>query len=93
VVGPSGSEGEASVGDFGRDARDPVRDFVVFKYLILPLFVGREKKREGRGCGPVRRRYILILTRRTRVDNPARTSCTGGHRGQIMRMIKMLTGG
>ncbi len=32
-----------------------VRDIVVFNYMILPLFVGREKKRAGRGRGPERK--------------------------------------
>ncbi|HMM39589.1 MAG TPA: endopeptidase La, partial [Desulfovibrio sp.] len=42
----------------------PVRDIVVFNYMILPLFVGREKSVKAVDAALSSDRYILILTQK-----------------------------
>ena len=49
----------------------PVRDIVVFNYMILPLFVGREKSVQAVDAALNGSRYILILTQKDeKVDEP-----------------------
>ncbi len=72
----------------------PVRDIVVFNYMILPLFVGREKSVAAVEAALADKRHILILSQRDeKVDDPsAEDLYTIGTVGMIMRMLKMPDG-
>lgn len=72
----------------------PVRDIVVFNYMILPLFVGREKSVQAIDEALNRDRYVLICTQKDEnVDEPTPDDLyTTGTVGMIMRMLKMPDG-
>ena len=72
----------------------PVRDIVVFNYMILPLFVGREKSVAAVDAAINNSRYILILTQKDeKVDEPGQADLyETGTVGVIMRMLKMPDG-
>jgi ATP-dependent Lon protease len=72
----------------------PVRDIVVFNYMILPLFVGREKSVTAVDAALNSNRYILILTQKDeKVDEPGPEDLyVTGTVGMIMRMLKMPDG-
>ena len=72
----------------------PVRDIVVFNYMILPLFVGREKSVKAVDAALAKDRYILILTQREEgVEEPgAEDVYQTGTVAMIMRMLKMPDG-
>jgi ATP-dependent proteinase. Serine peptidase. MEROPS family S16 len=72
----------------------PVRDIVVFNYMILPLFVGREKSVKAVDAALSSDRYILILTQKDEtVDDPGADDLYQvGTVGMIMRMLKMPDG-
>ncbi len=72
----------------------PVRDIVVFNYMILPLFVGREKSVKAVDAALSGDRYILILSQKDEaVDNPGPDDMYQvGTVGMIMRMLKMPDG-
>ncbi|WP_373878989.1 endopeptidase La [Maridesulfovibrio hydrothermalis] len=71
-----------------------VRDIVVFNYMILPLFVGREKSVNAVEASMTSERYVMILTQRDEsVENPEQDELY--HTGtvcMIMRMLKMPDG-
>ena len=71
-----------------------VRDIVVFNYMILPLFVGREKSVQAVDAALAGDRYILILTQKDEgVEDPAPDDLyMTGTVGMIMRMLKMPDG-
>ncbi len=71
-----------------------VRDIVVFNYMILPLFVGREKSVQAVDAALSGDRYILILTQKDEAvedPDPDELYMTGTV-GMIMRMLKMPDG-
>ena len=72
----------------------PVRDIVVFNYMILPLFVGREKSVKAVDAALSGDRYILILSQKDEtVDDPGPDDMYQvGTVGMIMRMLKMPDG-
>ncbi|MDO9632940.1 MAG: endopeptidase La [Humidesulfovibrio sp.] len=72
----------------------PVRDIVVFNYMILPLFVGRDKSVKAVDAALSGDRYILILSQKDEtVDDPkAEDMYQVGTVGMIMRMLKMPDG-
>ena len=72
----------------------PVRDIVVFNYMILPLFVGREASVHAVDSALSGDRHILILTQRDEsVDEPGPDDLYEvGTVGLIMRMLKMPDG-
>jgi len=72
----------------------PVRDIVVFNYMILPLFVGRDKSVQAVDAAINGSRYILILTQKDeKVDEPTEEDLYRvGTVGMIMRMLKMPDG-
>ncbi|BBD08960.1 endopeptidase La [Desulfovibrio ferrophilus] len=72
----------------------PVRDIVVFNYMILPLFVGREKSVAAVDEALSGNRYILILTQKDEsVDDPGPEDVHEiGTVASIMRMLKMPDG-
>ncbi len=71
-----------------------VRDIVVFNYMILPLFVGREKSIKAVDAALAGDRYLLILTQKEeQTDDPGPDDVF--HTGtvcMIMRMLKMPDG-
>lgn len=71
-----------------------VRDIVVFNYMILPLFVGREKSVKAVDAALAGDRYILILTQKDEAtEDPTHDDLhTTGTVGMIMRMLKMPDG-
>jgi ATP-dependent Lon protease len=71
-----------------------VRDIVVFNYMILPLFVGREKSVQAVDAALSGDRYILILTQKDEsVEDPTPDDLyMTGTVGMIMRMLKMPDG-
>ena len=72
----------------------PVRDIVVFNYMILPLFVGREKSVQAIDQALNNNRYLLICTQKDeQTENPGPDDLY--HTGtvvMIMRMLKMPDG-
>ncbi|EGJ50658.1 endopeptidase La [Desulfocurvibacter africanus] len=72
----------------------PVRDIVVFNYMILPLFVGREKSVAAVDTSLNTSRFILILTQKDeKVDEPGEQDLHQiGTVAMIMRMLKMPDG-
>jgi len=72
----------------------PVRDIVVFNYMILPLFVGRDKSVKAVDAALSGERHILILSQKDEtVDNPGPDDLYQvGTVGMIMRMLKMPDG-
>lgn len=87
----------------GEDARQelpsqmpllPVRDVVVFNYMILPLFVGREKSVQAVDAALNSNRHILIATQRDeKTDDPGPGDVHPvGTVATIMRMLKIPDG-
>jgi len=72
----------------------PVRDIVIFNYMILPLFVGREKSVAAVDAALNTNRFILILTQKDeKVDDPGEADLHRvGTVAMIMRMLKMPDG-
>ncbi len=72
----------------------PVRDIVVFNYMILPLFVGRDKSVQAIDAALNNNRYLLICTQKdeeTEDPGPEDLYETGTV-ALIMRMLKMPDG-
>jgi ATP-dependent Lon protease len=71
-----------------------VRDIVVFNYMILPLFVGREKSVQAVDAALNGSRYIFISTQKDEgVDDPSPEDLYAtGTVAMIMRMLKMPDG-
>ncbi len=72
----------------------PVRDIVVFPYMILPLFVGREMSVKAIEESLSRDKMILLLTQKDlNVENPTTDELYSvGVVGLIMRMLKLPDG-
>ncbi|MDA8082799.1 MAG: endopeptidase La [Nitrospiraceae bacterium] len=72
----------------------PVRDIVVFPYMIIPLFVGREISIKAIEHALSKDRMILLLTQRDlSLENPSTDDLYGvGTVGMIMRMLKLPDG-
>ncbi|HET6513981.1 MAG TPA: endopeptidase La [Thermodesulfovibrionales bacterium] len=72
----------------------PVRDIVVFPYMILPLFVGREMSIKAIDHALSTNRMVMLLTQRDlNVENPTPEELyTTGTVGIIMRMLKLPDG-
>ena len=94
VGGPSGDEKAQRPAIPGSMPVLPVRDIVVFNYMILPLFVGREKSVKAVDAALSGDRYILILSQKDEsVDDPGPDDLYQvGTVGMIMRMLKMPDG-
>ena len=71
-----------------------VRDIVVFNYMILPLFVGREKSVQAVDAALNGSRYIFISTQKDEgIDDPGPDDLyRTGTVAMIMRMLKMPDG-
>ncbi|GAB4482500.1 MAG: endopeptidase La [Thermodesulfovibrionales bacterium] len=72
----------------------PVRDIVVFPYMIIPLFVGRDISIKAIEQALSDNRMILLLTQRDMgVENPGPADLYSiGTVGMIMRMLKLPDG-
>jgi ATP-dependent Lon protease len=72
----------------------PVRDIVVFPYMIIPLFVGREISIKAIEHALSSSRMILLLTQKDlSIENPSSGDLyTIGTVGMIMRMLKLPDG-
>ncbi|HXX59000.1 MAG TPA: endopeptidase La [Thermodesulfovibrionales bacterium] len=72
----------------------PVRDIVVFPYMILPLFVGREMSIKAIDQALSTNRMVLLVTQRDlNVENPTPEELYSiGTVGIIMRMLKLPDG-
>lgn len=72
----------------------PVRDIVVFNFMILPLFVGRDQSVQAVDTSINSHRYILVLTQKDeKVEEPGPDDLYEvGTVGMIMRMLKMPDG-
>ena len=72
----------------------PVRDIVVFPYMIIPLFVGREISIKAIDHALSTIRMILLLTQKDlSIENPSVNDLyTIGTVGMIMRMLKLPDG-
>lgn len=72
----------------------PVRDVVVFNYMMLPLFVGRENSIQAVDAALNGNRYLLLLTQKDEtVENPkAQDLHQVGTVVVILRMLKMPDG-
>ncbi|WP_028570996.1 endopeptidase La [Desulfonatronum lacustre] len=72
----------------------PVRDVVVFNYMILPLFVGRERSINAVDAALNSNRHILISTQKEeKTDDPGPEEVHSvGTLATIMRMLKMPDG-
>ena len=70
-----------------------VRDIVVFNYMILPLFVGRDKSVQAVDAALNGSRYIFISTQKDEgVDDPSPEDLyTTGTVAMIMRMLNCAT--
>ena len=69
----------------------PVRDIVVFPYMVLPLFVGRDMSIKAIEAALSGNRMIFLVTQKSLdVENPAPDDIrTVGTVGIIMRMLKL----
>ncbi|HET9942493.1 MAG TPA: LON peptidase substrate-binding domain-containing protein, partial [Terriglobia bacterium] len=69
----------------------PVRDIVVFPYMVLPLFVGREMSIKAIEAALAGNRMIFLATQKALdVENPAPDDIHSiGTVGIIMRMLKL----
>ena len=72
----------------------PVREIVIFPYMILPLFVGREMSIKAIEHALAGNRMVMLLTQRDlNVENPTKDDLyTTGTVGMIMRMLKLPDG-
>jgi ATP-dependent Lon protease len=72
----------------------PVRDIVVFPYMILPLFVGREMSIKAIEYSLSSNRMVLLLTQKDlNIENPTPEDLfTVGTVALVMRMLKLPDG-
>ena len=72
----------------------PVRDVVVFNYMILPLFIGREKSVKAVEAALKKGRHLLVCTQKEEsTEDPGPNDLyTAGTVVQVMRMLKMPDG-
>ena len=72
----------------------PVRDIVVFPYMILPLYVGRETSIRAVEESLTRNRFIFLASQKDLAEeNPTEASIyTTGTVAMIMRMRKLSDG-
>ncbi len=69
----------------------PIRDIVVFNYMILPLFIGRDKSVKAIEAAVEKGRKVLVVTQRDEsTDDPGPNDLYKvGTVVQIMRLLKM----
>jgi len=71
-----------------------LRDIVVFPYMVIPLFVGREKSKNAIDYSLSENRMILLLTQKNmEIEEPKRNEVYDvGTVALIMRMLKLPDG-
>ncbi|MCK4931924.1 MAG: LON peptidase substrate-binding domain-containing protein, partial [Candidatus Aminicenantes bacterium] len=71
-----------------------LRDIVVFPYMVVPLFVGREKSKEAIDHALSSHRMILLLTQKdVEIEDPKREDAFEiGTVALVMRMLKLPDG-
>lgn len=103
LPGAEASAGAARGGDESGDPADaerplppvlpvlPVRDVVVFNYMILPLFISREKSVRAVEAAVRRGRHLLVVAQREEgVEEPGPADLyETGTVVQVMRMLRM----
>src|SRR2546426_9740335 len=69
----------------------PIRDIVVFPYMVLPLFVGREMSIKAIEAALAGNRTIMLAAQRSlEVENPTPQDIYSvGTVGMVMRMLKL----
>src|SRR5213083_3770496 len=69
----------------------PIRDIVVFPYMVLPLFVGRDMSIKAIEAALAGNRIIMLAAQRSlELDNPSPQDIhTVGTVGMVMRMLKL----
>src|SRR5512132_4175346 len=69
----------------------PIRDIVVFPYMVLPLFVGREMSVKAIEAALAGNRIIMLAAQRSlEVENPQPEDIYPvGTVGMVMRMLKL----
>src|SRR2546428_305185 len=69
----------------------PIRDIVVFPYMVLPLFVGREMSIKAIEAALAGNRTIMLAAQRSlEVENPTTQDLYSvGTVGMVMRMLKL----
>ena len=69
----------------------PIRDIVMFPYMVLPLFVGRDMSVKAIEAALAGNRIIMLAAQRSlEVENPsAQDLYTVGTVGMVMRMLKL----
>lgn len=69
----------------------PVRDVVVFNYMVLPLFIGREKSLKAVEAAVEKGQKLLVVTQRDEnKDDPAQDDVYDvGTVVEVMRLLKM----
>src|SRR5213592_3968767 len=69
----------------------PVRDIVVFPYMVLPLFVGRDMSIKAIEAALAGNRIIMLAAQRSlEVENPTPQDIHPvGTVGMVMRMLKL----
>jgi ATP-dependent Lon protease len=95
IIQDSQEQGEGSKMDFpDQMPLLAVRDIVIFNYMILPLFVGRNKSIQAIEAALNEKRYILINTQKDeQVEDPGVEDVYHvGTVAMIMRMLKMPDG-
>lgn len=72
----------------------PVRDVVIFPFMIVPLFVGRERSINGVDAALTKDRLIMAVTQKdiTKEDPEPEDLYTSGTVCMIMRMMKLPDG-
>src|SRR5512136_3155832 len=72
----------------------PVRDTVIFPYMILPLFVGRESSIKAVDEALAKDRMIFLATQKVATDdNPSPEAIyTIGTAAMVMKMLKLPDG-
>ena len=95
IIKPDSEQGDTSKLEFpDQMPLLPVRDIVVFNYMILPLFVGRDKSVKAIEAALNDKRYVLINTQKDEnVEEPGPDDVYEyGTVAMIMRMLKMPDG-
>ena len=69
----------------------PIRDIVMFPYMVLPLFVGRDMSIKAIEAALAGKRIIMLAAQRSlEVENPTQQDIhTVGTVGMVMRMLKL----
>ncbi|MDE5831549.1 MAG: endopeptidase La [Desulfovibrio sp.] len=90
MEGKNGEEAANKIEDMSVLPVLPVRDIVVFNYMILPLFIGREKSVKAVEYAIEHGRHLLVTAQRDEsVEEPTADDLYGvGTVVQIMRMLK-----